>query len=94
MNYRGSTGYGQKYADAVFGDQNGNEAQDVLYAVSAAVRRYLWIDRERMGIEGTSYGGQFSMWLITQTNEFKAAVPIRGIAKSSQLQLHDLLQSI
>ena len=80
VNYRGSTGYGQKFADAVFGDQNGNEAQDVLYAVSAAVRRYLWLDRERMGVEGVSYGGQLSDWLITQTNEFKAAVPIAGIS--------------
>ncbi|HUC52423.1 MAG TPA: S9 family peptidase [Candidatus Cybelea sp.] len=80
VNYRGSTGYGQKFADAVFGDQNGNEGQDVLYAVSAAVRRYLWIDRERMGIEGVSYGGQLTDWLITQTNEFKAAIPIAGIA--------------
>src|SRR5215467_13769983 len=52
VNFRGSTGYGQKFADAVFADQNGNEAQDVLYGVSAAVRRNLWIDRERMGIEG------------------------------------------
>src|SRR5215472_12600009 len=49
VNYRGSTGYGQKFADAVFGDQNGNEGQDVLYGVSAAVRRNPWIDRERMG---------------------------------------------
>ena len=80
VNYRGSTGYGQKFADAVFGDQDGNEGQDVLYGVSAAVRRYLWIDRERMGIEGVSYGGQLTDWLITQTNEFKAAVPIAGIA--------------
>ena len=80
VNYRGSTGYGQKFADAVFGDQNGNEAQDVLYAVSAAVRRYLWLDRERMGVEGVSYGGQLSDWLITQTNEFKAAIPIAGIS--------------
>ena len=80
VNYRGSTGYGQKFADAVFGDQNGNEGQDVLYGVSAALRRYLWLDRERMGIEGVSYGGQLSDWLITQTNEFKAAVPIAGIA--------------
>lgn len=80
VNYRGSTGYGQKFADAVFGDQDGNEGQDVLYAVSAAVRRYLWIDRERMGIEGVSYGGQLSDWLITQTNEFKAAIPIAGIS--------------
>jgi dipeptidyl aminopeptidase/acylaminoacyl peptidase len=80
VNYRGSTGYGQKFADAVFGDQDGNEGQDVLYGVSSAVRRYLWIDRERMGIEGVSYGGQLTDWLITQTNEFKAAVPIAGIA--------------
>jgi len=80
VNYRGSTGYGQKFADAVFGDQNGNEGQDVLYGVSAAVRRYSWIDRERLGIEGLSYGGQLTDWLITQTNEFKAAIPIAGIA--------------
>ena len=80
VNYRGSTGYGQKFADAVFGDQNGDEAQDVLYGVSAAVRRNLWIDRERMGIEGGSYGGQLTEWLITQTNEFKAAIPLAGIA--------------
>jgi dipeptidyl aminopeptidase/acylaminoacyl peptidase len=79
VNYRGSTGYGQKFADAVFGDQDGNEAQDVLYGVSAAVRRNLWIDRERMGIEGVSYGGQLTEWLITQTNEFKAAIPTAGI---------------
>jgi len=79
VNFRGSTGYGQKFADAVFGDQNGNEGQDVLYGVSAAVRRNLWIDRERMGIEGVSYGGQLTEWLITQTNEFKAAIPTAGI---------------
>jgi dipeptidyl aminopeptidase/acylaminoacyl peptidase len=80
VNYRGSTGYGQAFADGVFGDQDGNEAQDVLYGVSAALRRYLWLDRERMGIEGVSYGGQLSMWLITQTRMFRAAIPIAGIA--------------
>jgi len=79
VNYRGSTSYGQKFSDAVFGDQDGNEGQDVLYGVSAAVRRYLWIDRERLGIEGVSYGGQLTDWLITQTNEFKAAIPTAGI---------------
>jgi dipeptidyl aminopeptidase/acylaminoacyl peptidase len=80
VNYRGSTGYGQAFADAVFGDQNGNEAQDVLYGVSAALRRYLWLDRERMGIEGVSYGGQLTDWLITQTRMFRAAIPIAGIS--------------
>ncbi|MCC6392122.1 MAG: S9 family peptidase, partial [Bryobacterales bacterium] len=71
--------YGQRFADAVFGDQNGNEGQDVLYAVNAAIRRNPWIDRERMGIEGGSYGGQLSAWLVTQTNIFKAAIPLAPI---------------
>jgi dipeptidyl aminopeptidase/acylaminoacyl peptidase len=79
VNYRGSTSYGQAFADAVFGDQNGNEAQDVLYGVSAALRRNLWIDRERIGCEGTSYGGQLTAWLITQTRLFKAAIPQAAI---------------
>lgn len=79
VNYRGSIGYGQRFADAVFGDQNGNEAQDVLYGVSAALRRYLWIDRDRLGIEGGSYGGQLTAWIITQTNLFKAAIPLAAI---------------
>jgi dipeptidyl aminopeptidase/acylaminoacyl peptidase len=80
VNYRGSTGYGQKFTDAIFGDQNGNEAQDVLYGVSAALRRNLWIDRDRLGIEGTSYGGQLTDWIITQSNIFKAAIPLAGIS--------------
>ena len=79
VNYRGSTGYGQGFNDAIFADQNGNEAQDVLYGLSAAMRRYLWIDRDRLGVEGTSYGGQLSAWLITQTNMFKAAIPTAAI---------------
>ena len=79
VNYRGSTGYGQKFTDAVFRDQDGLEAMDVLYGVNAALRRYPWIDRDRMGIEGVSYGGQLTDWLITQTNIFKAAIPIAGI---------------
>jgi dipeptidyl aminopeptidase/acylaminoacyl peptidase len=79
VNYRGSTGYGQAFADAVFRDQNGDEAQDVLYGVSAAMRRNLWIDRDRVGVEGVSYGGQLSAWLITQTRLFKSAIPTAAI---------------
>jgi len=79
VNFRGSTGYGQAFTDAVFADQNGNEGQDVLYGLSAAMRRYLWIDRDRLGVEGTSYGGQLSAWLITQVNVFKAAIPTAAI---------------
>lgn len=80
VNYRGSTGYGQKLADAIFGDQNGAEAEDVLAGVDAALARYPWLDARRLGIEGVSYGGQLTNWIITQTDRFKAAIPTAGIS--------------
>ena len=80
VNYRGSTGYGQKFADAIAGDQDGNEARDVLAGVDAALASHPWIDAARLGIEGGSYGGQLANWLLTQTDRFKAAVPTAGIA--------------
>jgi len=75
VNYRGSTGYGQAWSDAVFRNQNGDDAQDVIYGVRAAVRRNPWIDPERLGVEGGSYGGQLSAWIVTATPMFKAAIP-------------------
>jgi dipeptidyl aminopeptidase/acylaminoacyl peptidase len=80
VNYRGSTGYGQALADKIFGDQNGGEAADVVAGVDAALARYPWIDPARLGIEGTSYGGQLTNWIITQTDRFKAAIPNAGIS--------------
>ena len=80
VNYRGSTGYGQKLADLIFGDQNGGEARDVLAGLEAALARYPWLDAERMGVEGGSYGGQLTNWLVTRTTRFKAAVSSAGIA--------------
>jgi dipeptidyl aminopeptidase/acylaminoacyl peptidase len=80
VNYRGSTGYGQKFADAIFGDQNGGEARDVLSGISAAMAKYAWIDRNALVVEGASYGGQLVNWLVTQTSRFKAAVSVSGIS--------------
>ncbi len=74
VNYRGSTSYGQRFADGIFGDQHGNEAQDVLSGVSAVLRRYLWLDRNRVVLDGASYGGGIATWMITQTGFFKAAI--------------------
>jgi dipeptidyl aminopeptidase/acylaminoacyl peptidase len=80
VNYRGSTGYGQAHADAIFGDQNGAEAQDVLVAIDSAIARYPWIDPTRLGVEGGSYGGQLANWLVTRTDRFQAAIPKAGIS--------------
>ena len=80
VNYRGSTGYGQKHADAIFQDQNGGEAKDVLAGIDAAIAKFPWLDSSKLGIEGGSYGGQLTNWLITQTDRFKAAIPAAGIS--------------
>jgi dipeptidyl aminopeptidase/acylaminoacyl peptidase len=80
VNYRGSTGYGQALADAIFKDQNGGEAKDVLAGVDAAIARYPWIDASKLGIEGGSYGGQLTNWIVTQTDRFAAAIPSAGIS--------------
>lgn len=80
VNYRGSTGYGQKFTDAIFRDQDGKEAQDVLWGVDAAIKQNPWIDGNKLGLEGGSYGGQLTNWIITQTPRFKAAIPTAGIS--------------
>ena len=80
VNYRGSTGYGQAFSNAIARDQNGAEARDVLAGVDAALKRHAWIDPARLGVEGQSYGGQLSNWLVTQTTRFAAAIPAASIS--------------
>jgi len=96
VNYRGSTGYGQEFSDAIARDQDGGEAKDVLAAVDVALARYGWIDRERLGVEGGSYGGQLTNWIVTQTDRFKAAVPAASISNlvshNYMSVYHDYLQ--
>ncbi len=79
VNYRGSTGYGQAFTDAVFADQNGNEGRTCCTASMPRCAGIRGSIANRLGIEGTSYGGQLSAWLITQTNMFKAAIPTAAI---------------
>jgi dipeptidyl aminopeptidase/acylaminoacyl peptidase len=97
INYRGSTGYGQKFEDKILNDQDGGEGKDILAAVDAAIQKYPWIDPNRLGIEGGSYGGQMADWLITQTNRFKAAIPTAGVTDLVTLDYlqyyHDYLPS-
>ncbi len=96
VNYRGSTGYGQKLSDAIARDQDGGEAKDILLAIDAVVARYPWIDPNRLGVEGQSYGGQLTNWLVTQTDRFKAAIPAASISNlvshNYMSVYHDYLQ--
>lgn len=80
MNPRGSSGYGQKFSDACVNDLGGGDYKDLMAGVDYILAHYPFVDGNRMGITGVSYGGYMSDWIITQTNRFKAAVPVSGIS--------------
>lgn len=80
INPRGSHGYSQQFVDAVRGDYGGGDYEDLMKAVDYAVETYKWIDRERLGVTGGSYGGFMTNWIVGHTNRFKAAVTQRSIS--------------
>jgi dipeptidyl aminopeptidase/acylaminoacyl peptidase len=72
-NVRGSTGYGDDFAHSVHGDWAEGPSDDLLAVLDHAVERG-WVDGDRVGIAGNSYGGYLSAWLISTTRRFRAAV--------------------
>ena len=79
-NPRGSTGYGRKFQRGVAKEWGGKAYTDIMTGVEEALKRNPWIDRDRLGVTGGSYGGFMTNWIITQTNLFKAAVTLRSIS--------------
>ena len=78
-NPRGSYGQGEDFTRANVKDFGYGDLRDVLAAVDAAIAKYP-IDPRRLGITGWSYGGFMTMFAVTQTTRFKAAVAGAGIA--------------
>ncbi|HEY0080944.1 MAG TPA: S9 family peptidase [Pyrinomonadaceae bacterium] len=78
-NPRGSTGYGQKFERGIVGEWGGKDYLDVMNGMEAALKRYPWIDRERLGVTGGSYGGYLTNWIVGHTDMFKAAVTLRSV---------------
>jgi dipeptidyl aminopeptidase/acylaminoacyl peptidase len=78
-NPRGSTGYGQKFERGIFGEWGGKDYIDVMKGVDEALKRYPWIDADRMGVTGGSYGGFMTNWIVGHTDRFKAAVTLRSV---------------
>ena len=79
-NPRGSTGYGRKFQRAVALEWGGKAYTDIMTGVEEALRQNPWIDRDRLGVTGGSYGGFMTNWIVSHTNIFKAAVTLRSIA--------------
>jgi len=76
-NYRGSTGYGDKFALQIVPEIVSKPGRDILTGVDALVKAGI-ADPNRLAIGGYSYGGYMTNWLITQTTRFKAAVTGAG----------------
>ncbi|MGH9494377.1 MAG: prolyl oligopeptidase family serine peptidase [Candidatus Sulfotelmatobacter sp.] len=76
-NYRGSTGYGDKFLMQIVPQLVSRPGKDILAGVDALVKDGI-ADPDRLTIGGYSYGGYMTNWLITQTTRFKAAVTGAG----------------
>jgi dipeptidyl aminopeptidase/acylaminoacyl peptidase len=78
-NPRGSYGQGEKFTAANVKDFGYGDFQDIMAGVDEAVKSAP-IDPARIGLTGWSYGGYMTMWGVTQTNRFRAAVAGAGLS--------------
>lgn len=72
-NFRGSSGYGQKFIDADRGDFGGGDMRDIMTGIDKLIADKT-TDKDRLFVYGISYGGFMTSWLVGQTDRFKAAV--------------------
>jgi dipeptidyl aminopeptidase/acylaminoacyl peptidase len=78
-NPRGSYGQGEEFTRANVRDFGHGDLRDILRGVDTVLKAAP-VDPERLGLTGWSYGGFMTMWAVTQTNRFRAAVAGAGIA--------------
>ena len=79
VNPHGSKGYGQKFCDAVTRDWGGLPYKDLMKGLDESLERFPYIDRNRLGAAGASYGGYMINWIATHENPFKAMVSHNGL---------------
>jgi dipeptidyl aminopeptidase/acylaminoacyl peptidase len=91
INYRGSSGRGFEFADAIRADWGHKEVEDLLAGVDAVVARGL-ADPNRLGIGGWSYGGLLTDYTIASDRRFKAAAS--GAGSANQLSMYGMDQYV
>jgi len=84
-NPRGSSGYSEEWGRAIMGPGElgpgwgSVDYEDLMGVVDTALERYDFIDGERLGVLGGSYGGYMTSWIVSHTNRFKAAISERAV---------------
>jgi dipeptidyl aminopeptidase/acylaminoacyl peptidase len=79
VNPRGSRGYGEAFARAVVGDWGGADYADLMAGLDEALRRFPYLDPDRLGVMGGSYGGFMTSWIVGHTDRFRAACSERAV---------------
>jgi dipeptidyl aminopeptidase/acylaminoacyl peptidase len=80
LNPRGSSGYGQKFSDGCINGWGEGDYNDLMKGVDYALANNQWIDANRLGVTGGSYGGFMTNWVITQTPRFKVAIASASVS--------------
>ncbi len=78
-NPRGSQGYGEKHSKAIWNNW-GTVDYDDLMKWADIISKKPYIDKNRMGVTGGSYGGYMTNWIIGHTDRFRAAVTQRSVS--------------
>jgi dipeptidyl aminopeptidase/acylaminoacyl peptidase len=80
IDFHGSTGYGQKFTDAISNDWGGKPLVDLKKGLAAAVKKFPWLDRERSCALGASYGGYMMNWIAGNWSDgFRCLVNHDGV---------------
>jgi dipeptidyl aminopeptidase/acylaminoacyl peptidase len=82
INFHGSTGYGQKFIDAINGDWGGAPFEDLMKGLDYAEKTYPFIDKDRECALGASYGGYMANWVLGHTDRFMCIVSHDGMFNS------------
>lgn len=90
-NPRGSSGYGQKFCEAIYADWGNKDYQDDVAMVDYALEQGI-ADPDKLGVGGWSYGGISTDFIIAQTTRFKAAISGAGVALLASFYGHDHYQ--
>ena len=77
-NPRGSTGFGQKYVDEISGDWGGKCYEDLMKAADY-VEKLPYVDKDRIGSAGASFGGYMMNWFSVKTSRFKCLISHCGV---------------
>lgn len=78
LNPRGSTGYGEEFADLIHHDYPDNDYGDLMSGVDAVVGRG-YVDVQRLFVTGGSGGGVLTAWIVGHTDRFRAAVVVKPV---------------